>query len=200
MMLGYGLFLASLPNNFRFALAGAEFEQLPDGFGGEKAICRFAEGLFAGRSVNRHLPKELLEMIARERLDGEKVRFSRIELGFDPGFGKNDAAFTTGPEHDPLRTLAIFVQQGNKFIGADRGVKLELFFDFFEFLVEDGELVMKGKALFYQSGDRACMSGGFGFHGPSPPRVLFLEVARADGRRQAPTCADIRRRAPSELF
>jgi hypothetical protein len=199
-MLGCGLFLASLPNNFWFALAGAEFEQLPDGFGSEKAIGRFAEGLFVGRSVDRHLAEDLLEMIARERPDGEKIRFSRIELGFDLGFRKNDAAFAAGPESNPLRALTNFVQQRDKFIGTGGGVKLELFFDFFEFLVEDGELLMNGKALFYQSGDRACMSGGFGFHGPSPPRALFLEVARADGRRQAPTCADIRRRAPSELF
>jgi hypothetical protein len=102
MMRGCGLFLAGLPNDFRFAFAGAEFEQLSDGFGSEKAIRGFAEGLFVGRSVNRHLAEELLEMIARERLDGEKIRFSRIELGFDLGFGKNDVAFATCPEHDPL--------------------------------------------------------------------------------------------------
>ena len=190
---GCGLLQTCLPDDLGFAFAGTEFEQLPGSFGCEEALYLVAKVLFIGGPVKRDLTEELLEMIASQRLNGGKVRFGRIELGLDLGFGKNNAAFATGTADDPLRSLTVFVQQGHKLVGASPSMKFELFLDLFEFLIEGSELLVNGETPFHQSSDGTCMSGCVGFHRPSPTRVQFLEFIRADKRRQVPTSADIRR-------
>jgi hypothetical protein len=52
-------------------------------------------------------------------------------------------------------------------------------------------LLVDGETAFDQLWNLTLTFGCFGFHGPSPPRVLFFKFRRADERRQVPTSADI---------
>ncbi len=93
---------AGFPNRFRFGWSGAEFKQLPGSFSGKESIHLTAKSLSVDGPIKRNLAKQRFEMIAGQRPNREEVRFTGIEIRFDFGLGKDNAAFATLAQGDPL--------------------------------------------------------------------------------------------------
>ncbi len=182
-----------LPYRFRFRRTGAEFKQLSGNFRREQVIYLAAKVLSFDRPEKRDLAEQRFEVITGQRANGEKVRRAGIKIGFGFGIGKDNSAFAAIGEDDPLRSLAVLFQQGQMFVWPSRSLIFQPIFDFLELLVKGGELLMNRETAFDQLGNLTLTIGCFGFHGPTPTRVIFFQFRRADERRQVPTSADIRR-------
>lgn len=181
------------PYRLGFRRAGAEFKQLPGSFRREEIVHLTAKCLLFHGPEQRDLAEERFEVIAGQRPNGEEVRGAGIEIGFDLGFGKDNAAFAAIGQDDPLRALAVLVQQGQVFGRAGSGLVFQPVLDLLELLIEERELLVNRETAFDQLGNLTLTCGGFGFHEPSPTRVHFCQFRRADERRQVPIPADIRR-------
>jgi len=118
------------------------------GFWCEEILHLVAKGFPVRRAIKRDLAKKRFEVVAGQRLNREEIRLLRVEVRFQFGIGKNDAALATITECDPLSSFAVLLQEVYMFGGSSGGLLFQPFFDIAEPFVEEDEIEEKGVSAF----------------------------------------------------
>lgn len=142
---GLKLFRPGLPNGFWFTRAGAQFQQVPAGLDGQQFFDLVAKGLLVRGPVECDLAEDRFEMVAGQRADRQEIGFTWIEISLEFGLGENDPALAAFGQDDPLGAVAVLFEQRKMLGGSFERFFFQLFFDAFELLVKESELLMKRK-------------------------------------------------------